>query len=313
MKSPARILLAMALMLAYACDRPEEVVPEKPVATPQGTVVLTPIPGEVADSTAVDSTATDSTATDLPPADTTAVDTTAVDTTAVNPPAKGDPDPNVDSAVYRFAKYKDMPFRIMFPRDYDPTKSYPLLLFLHGIGESGTDNKRQLTWGASLFQEDSIRENYPAFIVFPQCPTTHYWFDEPEMGTLRGLINNLLKQYLIDESRIYIGGLSMGAYGTYAMVADNPDLFAAAVAISGDGNAGNAPKMSKTKWRIFAGGRDEKVSSKKSEKMAKALEKAGAKVSFKIYPNADHLGSWVQAFAEPDFCHWIFSVRRDQK
>jgi predicted peptidase len=104
----------------------------------------------------------------------------------------------------------------------------------------------------------------------------------------------------------------MGAYGTYAMVAEFPDLFAAAVAISGDGDARKASRMKKTKWRIFAGKRDEIVSFGKSEKMAKALEEAGASVYYTLYPNADHAGSWILAFEEPDFCSWIFSVRKGQ-
>jgi len=212
------------------------------------------------------------------------------------------------SELYQYGKIKDMPYRILVPRNYDATKTYPLLLFLHGIGERGTDNEQQLTLGAALFQADSIRTKYPSFIVFPQCPTAHYWFDDKEMNTLKNLIDTLDAAYQIDEKKIYIGGLSMGAYGTYAMVAENPGLFAAAVAISGDGDASKAPLMAKTKWRIFAGEKDDVVSSSKSEKMATALKKSGALVSFTLYPEADHTGSWVNAFSEPDFCSWLFSI-----
>lgn len=225
-------------------------------------------------------------------------------------PEKKSP-PGTDSELYQYGKIKDMPYRILVPRDYDATKTYPLLLFLHGIGERGTDNEQQLTLGASLFQADSIRNKYPSFVVFPQCPTAHYWFDDKEMNTLKGLIDTLEAAYLINEKKIYIGGLSMGAYGTYAMVAENPDLFAAAVAISGDGDASKAPLMAKTKWRIFAGKKDDVVSSSKSEKMAIALENSGAVVFFTLYPEADHAGSWVNAFSEPDFCSWLFSISQN--
>jgi predicted peptidase len=216
-----------------------------------------------------------------------------------------------NSELYQYGKIKHMPYRILVPRNYDAAKTYPMLLFLHGIGERGTDNEQQLTLGASLFQADSIRNKYPSFIVFPQCPTAHYWFDDKEMNTLKDLIDTLDVMYQIDEKKIYIGGLSMGAYGTYAMVAENPGLFAAAVAISGDGDANKAPLMAKTKWRIFAGKKDDVVSSSKSEKMATALKNSGASVSFTLYPQADHSGSWVNAFSEPDFCSWLFSISQN--
>ncbi|MBT1695637.1 dienelactone hydrolase family protein [Fulvivirgaceae bacterium PWU4] len=210
-----------------------------------------------------------------------------------------------DSAAYRYATFRNMPYRILFPKNYDPAKQYPMLVFLHGIGERGSDNELQLRWGASLFQTDSLREKYPAFIVFPQCLTDHYWFDSWGTETLKGLIDSMGKEHKIGH--VYIGGLSMGAYGTYAMTSRYPGFFTGAVAISGDGDSNKAPVMARARWRIFAGKKDYIVSSDKSEKMAAALRKSGASVSFTLYPGADHTGSWVNAFAEPDFVSWIFS------
>jgi predicted peptidase len=240
-------------------------------------------------------------------------DTVSTDTTGNGTPQNFIPrDPDTvlltpDSAYYQYGKFEELPYRILLPSHYDSTKHYPFLLFLHGIGESGTDNEKQLRWGAPLFLEDSIRKKYPAIVVFPQCPTTNLWEDDIMPMKLTGLLNSLLSTYTVDSNRIYIGGLSMGAYGTYKLVPQMPELFAAAIAISGDGDPGNAPHMRKTAWRIFAGKKDEIVPSSKSEKMAKALQQAGAEVLVKIYPNADHRGSWVNAFAEPDFCSWLFS------
>lgn len=104
----------------------------------------------------------------------------------------------------------------------------------------------------------------------------------------------------------------MGAYGTYAMTAQYPELFAAAIAISGDGDEHKTTLMARTKWRIFAGKKDNVVPSGKSEKMANALKKSGASVSITVYPHADHTASWVNAFAEPDFCSWLFSISRSR-
>ncbi len=212
------------------------------------------------------------------------------------------------AAKYEYAKFRDMPYRIMMPHNYDPSESYPLLLFLHGIGERGNDNNQQLRWGASLFQTDSIRKKYPAFIVFPQCKTSAYWFERWGVETLKGLVDHLAREFSIDRDKINIAGLSMGAYGTYSIVAAYPNLFASAVAISGDGNERKADAMSRTRWRIFAGGKDNVVSASKSEKMTDALKRSGARVSFTLYPNADHVESWVNALAEPDFCSWLFGT-----
>lgn len=223
------------------------------------------------------------------------VDTTS---TPIEPPTFND--------QYEYGSFEDMPYRILLPRNYSESKQYPLLLFLHGRGERGSDNEKQLTFGASLFQEDSIREKYPAIIVFPQCPSDVYWFDNWALNKLEQLITNLTQNYSVDQSKLLIGGLSMGAYGTFEVVSRNPEMFVRAVAIAGDGDHNQAGRMKKPKWRIFAGEKDQVVPSKKTKGIARALEKAGASVSLTVYPDADHLDSWMNAFAEPDFCQWLF-------
>jgi predicted peptidase len=223
-----------------------------------------------------------------------------------------DPPLDVSSELYQYRMFRNLPYRILMPRNYDSAKIYPLHLFLHGLGERGTDNEKQLSAGGSYFQIDSIRQNYPAFIIFPQCPPTDFWDTERMTNELRRLIDSLVSRHDINADRISIGGFSMGAYGVFEMVSRNPGFFEAAVAISGDGDPGKASLMAKTKWRIFAGKRDDIVASAKTELMATALEKAGASVSFKLYPEADHGGTWLRAFSEPDFFYWLFSRRHPE-
>ncbi len=125
-----------------------------------------------------------------------------------------------------------LPYRILLPKNFDPSKRYPLILFLHGSGERGSDNEAQLIHGSKLFLNDSIRDQYPAIVVFPQCPTDSYWsnvnikvdsttrkrvftfaMDGPPtnaMKLLPGLLNELEKNYKLDSKRRYVGGLSMG-------------------------------------------------------------------------------------------------------
>jgi predicted peptidase len=215
---------------------------------------------------------------------------------------------NHNSDSYQYGKYFSIPYRILLPRNYDPAKSYPLHVFLHGIGESGVDNEKQLTVGSTAFLSDSIRTKYPAIIIFPQCPQSHRWYDEEMTETVSGLIDTLTKSYTVDLNKITISGFSMGAFGTCAMVAHNPGLFAAAVAISGAGDEHEAYLMAKPKWRFFAGKKDDIVPSIESESMANALAKAGASVSFTAYPETNHKNTWAKAFSEPDFFYWLFSI-----
>ena len=211
-----------------------------------------------------------------------------------------------DSAFYQARSFGDFPYQILYPRKYDSTSSYPLIIFLHGVDERGTDNQLQLKWGASLFQSDSVSTEYPSFVVFPQCPVTEKWYDPAMQEKLKALIDNLVSSLAINSDRIYLEGLSMGGTGTFEMVARYPDLFAAAVAIAGVGDSTKAHQMARVDWKIYGGMKDTRNPGELSKEIAAALRKAGANVSLKIYPDADHKETWVNAFAEPDYISWVF-------
>ena len=225
-----------------------------------------------------------------------------------------------------------MPFRVLLPENYDPSKKYPLVLFLHGRGESGVDNEKQLTHGAKMFLQDSIRKNYPAIVVFPQCASNSYWSNvqavitgsktgkrtfyfvsdgEPSqsMKMLMGLVRNLLVRYPIKTNQVYVMGLSMGGMGTFELVRRMPHLFAAAIPICGGADPLTAKELVKTKWWIFHGGKDDVVLPVYSEQMVAALQKVKADVQFTLFPNANH-NSWDATFAEPGLLKWLFAQQR---
>lgn len=241
---------------------------------------------------------------------------------------------NPDYAAYQrfqFIQNGDtLPYRLLLPENYDPGRSYPLVLFLHGRGESGSDNEKQLAHGASLFLRDSIRKRYPAIVVFPQCAENSYWSnvhtiadaggdrtfyfvpDGPPSLSMQLLVSftgHLLRQYRIKQDQVYVMGLSMGGMGTFELVRRMPKVFAAAAPICGGADPATAPLIKNVSWWIFHGGKDDIVLPAFSEKMAAALKKAGAKVRFTLYPSANH-NSWDPAFAEPQLLSWMFSVRR---
>jgi predicted peptidase len=228
-------------------------------------------------------------------------------------------------------KRDTIPYRILFPQNFDPTKKYALILVLHGAGERGNNNESQLAYGPKLFLNDTIRAKYPAIVVFPQCPVNSYWSNvkietnasgksiyhfveggEPTMAMadLLALTSQLLDKPFIDKHRVYIGGLSMGGMGTFEILRRKPDLFAAAFAICGGDNTLNAKIYAKKVplW-IFHGAKDDVVPADHSLVMVGAIKAAGGNPKFTLYPNDNH-NSWNDAFAEPGLMPWLFSHKK---
>lgn len=232
---------------------------------------------------------------------------------------------------YIFIKGTDtLPYRLLLPENYDATKKYPLILFLHGAGERGNDNEAQLMHGSNLFLRDSIRKKYPAIILFPQCPAKSFWSNVAiknnaagkreftfqtggaptiAMDLLQQLLFKTIKKYKVNKKQIYVGGLSMGGMGTFEIVNRNPKLFAAAFPICGGADSVAAPNLKKVNWWVFHGAKDDVVLPVYSERIVHALQIIKANVKFTLYPEANH-NSWDNAFAEPDLIPWLFSNKK---
>jgi predicted peptidase len=223
-----------------------------------------------------------------------------------------------------------LPYRILFPENYDRKKKYPLVIFLHGAGERGDDNEKQLTHGASLFLKPDVRKNYPAIVVFPQCPSESYWssvqinrtslplslaFDYSQPATwpltsVAALISQLTKKESVAKSRIYIAGLSMGGMGTFEAVYRYPEVFAAAIPICGGGDTARYDnRVKKIPFWVFHGDKDAVVEVRHSRAMVNRLKNLKATVNYTEYPGVNH-NSWDSAFAEPQFFPWMFSHKR---
>ncbi len=233
----------------------------------------------------------------------------------------------VRNLVYRG---NTLPYRILYPEGYDPAGRYPVLFFLHGAGERGNDNERQLVHGARLFLADSVRSAFPAIVVFPQCPADSYWsnvaIELPDggrrefqfqtdgkptvgMGLFLRLVDQVLKREAVDPQRVYLGGLSMGAMGTYEALRRKPKAFAAAFAICGGDNTANVQKYGHVPLWIFHGELDDVVPSTHSHVIVAELKRIGANPRSTFYPQANH-NSWDAAFAEPDLLPWLFGHAR---
>jgi predicted peptidase len=159
---------------------------------------------------------------------------------------------------------------MLFP-DANRQRKYPLIIFLHGSGERGSDNDAQLKWGVMNFATDQNMLAHPAIVIAPQCPEHQTWSSvtrdksgngmtlnaEPSMPMhlLIALIRKLETTMPVDTNRIYITGLSMGGYGTYDALERYPNLFAAAVPVCGAGDTSRAASIAHVPMWIFLGQR----------------------------------------------------------
>lgn len=232
--------------------------------------------------------------------------------------------------VYQDSSGNELNYRLLMPADYDSSKSYPLVLFLHGAGERGNDNYSQLKWGVHHFADPTFREKYPAFVVAPQVPEDDFWSTldlnrdttsfitpmretptEPMRLTIE-LVEQLRKEYAVDSSRLYVTGLSMGGFGTFDLIERFPGKFAAAVPICGGGDAARAFLLKEMPIWVFHGAQDQVVDVRYSRTIVDAIQMAGGSPGFTEYPDAGHVEAWVQAYRDPALYEWLFSKTKDE-
>ncbi|MDP4286125.1 MAG: prolyl oligopeptidase family serine peptidase [Bacteroidota bacterium] len=229
------------------------------------------------------------------------------------------------TSPFSFQKYVNesgdtLNYRQLSP-DYDTMQRYPLVIFLHGSGERGSDNEAQLKWGVMNFAKEQNMIMYHAIIIAPQCPEKMSWANlsrtkhntelylQPTpsrpMELLIELIQKLKRELPIDTNRIYITGLSMGGFGTYDAIERYPHLFAAAVPVCGGGNVSRVASIAHIPIWIFLGAEDPTVNPVFSLNMLEALTKSGAHPGFTQYPEVGHF-SWLGAYSDPLMMEWMF-------
>ena len=200
----------------------------------------------------------------------------------------------------------EMKYLKYLPPSYDSSEvEWPLLLFLHGAGERGDDLEMVKVHGPPKMIAQG--RDFPYVVISPQCPEDVWWSIE----TLHALINEVVETHRIDMSRIYVTGLSMGGYGSWELAYTYPDLFAAVAPICGMGDPGKAHLMKGIPTWVFHGAKDEIVPLVRSQEMVDALEEAGSNVRFTIYPEAGHVGAWVNAYGDPEFWEWLAAQQKD--
>ncbi len=200
-----------------------------------------------------------------------------------------------------------MEYLLSLPAGYDTSKekSWPLVLFLHGAGESGNDLAKVKIHGPPKIAETN--GPFPFILVSPQCPGRGW---NPDV--LNALLDSILAQYRVDKDRVYLTGLSMGGYGTWLLAAAHPDKFAAIAPICGGGNAADAKKLARLPIWVFHGAKDPTVPLQRSQEMVDALKAAGGHPKFTVYPDAGH-DSWTATYENPEFYKWLLEQKRDRR
>ncbi len=208
-----------------------------------------------------------------------------------------------------------LPYRLLRPKEVKENQRYPLVLFLHGSGERGNDNVINLKYITTPFLYEKNRNEFPCFVVVPQCPASERWtypdwYQEPRepINTVISLIDSLTKLPSIDTTRIYITGLSMGGYGTWYLLTRFPNKFAAAIPICGGGDPHQVDSFKHVPIWAFHGSKDKTVHRDESRKMINALKNVGGDPKYTEYKKTGH-DSWTKAYQEDQLLTWLFRHR----
>ena len=218
-------------------------------------------------------------------------------------------------------------FQVYVPPDWDRARKWPVILFLHGAGERGDDGLIQTEVGIGGALRRHV-DRFPAVVVMPQC-RREVWWQDPEMESMAlAALEQAMQEFGGDPARVYLTGLSMGGYGTWALGTKHPKRFAALAPICGgirwpsratpeppaessgeDPYADAAKKIGATPVWAFHGSADNRVPVTESRKMVEALKAAGGNVRYTEYEGVGH-NSWDRAYREAELSTWLFSQRR---
>jgi predicted peptidase len=194
-------------------------------------------------------------------------------------------------------------YLLFLPEGYGrSSEKWPLMLFLHGAGESGTDLQKVKLHGPPAVAETN--RAFPFILVSPQSPGRGW---NPD--SLNALLDEIIARYRVDRDRVYLTGLSMGGYGSWALAAAHPEKFAAVVPICGGGNTSDAAKLAHLPIWVFHGGKDPTVPIRRSEEMVEAIKAVGGNVKFTVYPEAGH-DSWTETYNNPELYRWLLQQTR---
>lgn len=233
------------------------------------------------------------------------------------------------ACVYTGGEYdaEEFHFRLLAPERIEPGQTYPVVLFLHGAGERGTDNRLQLLYLPELLSQPERRAKYPCFLIAPQCRPDKQWVDVPwgaaestplgkatdQLQAALGMLEQVLETEPVDRRRVYLTGLSMGGYGCWDLAARRPEWFAAVAPICGGGDEAQADRLAGIPIWAFHGAEDGAVPVVRSRRMIAAIRAAGGQPRYSELEGVGH-NSWTPAYSDPDgLIPWMFEQVRAER
>lgn len=191
---------------------------------------------------------------------------------------------------------------VYLPPDFESKEQWPLVIFLHGAGERGTDLAGVYRHGP--FREVKEGREFPFVAVAPQISGQKYWACYAE--TLNAMLDTWIEDYHIDPSRVYLTGLSMGGTGTWMWGMMNPERFAAIMPMCGTGICWCAGNLGSVPVWAFHGDKDDIVPMDESARMVERLAAGGADVTFTVMEGYGH-DCWTETYHREDIYDWLLS------
>ena len=202
-------------------------------------------------------------------------------------------------------------YLLFIPESYAYSqKQWPLMLFLHGAGERGSDLNMVRRHGPPKLVEMPENSDFPFIVISPQCPPNRWW-DAASFDALMAVIDDVRGRLRIDDDRIYVTGLSMGGFGTWQLATAYPERFAAIAPICGGGLRYTPYQIAHLPVWAFHGARDTVVPLEESQKMIDGIRQHGGEPRFTVYPEAGH-DSWTETYDNPELYEWLLSHKRGQ-
>lgn len=203
---------------------------------------------------------------------------------------------------------KSIPYVLYVPRNYTPEKKWPVILFLHGSGERGTDGLKQSQVGIGTALR-MFSERYPALVVMPQCAPGASWRGDMNALALKA-VDQTMAEYSCDPSRQYLTGLSMGGFGSWLIATEDPKRFAAVVPVCGGGDPSMASRLKDVPIWVYHGDADQAVPVQRSRDMVEAIKAAGGTlIKYTELPGVPH-NSWDAAYSDKALAEWLFAQKR---
>ncbi len=229
--------------------------------------------------------------------------------TKMSPPSVSTPGQHAHKFEKTITKSLSCQYLLFLPEGYgQKQKKWPVILFLHGAGERGDDLEKVKKHGPPKIVEQ--QKDFPFIVVSPQCPERDWWTDKNEV--LINLLDDITARYDVDTERIYLTGLSMGGYGTWALAAVYPERFAAISPICGGGKRFMAYQLKDVPIWAFHGAKDNLVPLKESQEMVDAIKGLGGDAKLTVYPEAGH-DSWTETYNNKELYDWFLQHRTSLK